>query len=80
MFAALGLLGLAVLPELFPNAFAGLLTAVVIYAIGGGLIEVLISPIMESCPTDNIEKGDESVTFFLLLGTCGGCPDLHAVF
>ena len=56
VFAALGLLGLAVLPELFPNAFAGLLTAVVIYAIGGGLIEVLISPIMESCPTDNKEK------------------------
>ena len=27
-----------------------------IYAIGGGLIEVLISPIMESCPTDNKEK------------------------
>ena len=51
IFAALGLAGLVVLPDLLPNAFAGLLIAVVIYAIGGGLIEVLISPIMESCPS-----------------------------
>ena len=56
VFAAGGLIGLVVLPDLLPNAFAGLLIAVVIYAIGGGLIEVLISPIMESCPTENKEK------------------------
>ena len=48
--------GLAVFPVVLPNAYAGLLAAVVIYAIGGGLIEVLISPIMESCPTGNKEK------------------------
>lgn len=53
IFAALGLAGLVVLPDLLPNAFAGLLIAVVVYAIGGGLIEVLISPIMESCPSEN---------------------------
>ena len=53
--AALGLVLLAILPEVLPP-FAGVLIAVVIYAIGGGLIEVLISPIMESCPTDNKEK------------------------
>ena len=56
IFAALGLAGLVVLPDLLSNAFAGLLIAVVIYAIGGGLIEVLISPIMESCPSENKEK------------------------
>ena len=56
IFAALGLAGLVVLPDLLPNAFAGLLIAVVVYAIGGGLIEVLISPIMESCPTKNKEQ------------------------
>ena len=55
VFAALGLLGMAVLPNLLPNAFLGLLLSVVIYAVGGGLIEVLISPIMEACPTDNKE-------------------------
>ena len=55
VFAAAGLVGLVFLPELFPNAFAGLLVAVVIYAVGGGLIEVLVSPILESCPSDNKE-------------------------
>ena len=54
--AAAGLLGLVFLPELTGNAYVGLLIAVIIYAIGGGLIEVLISPIMESCPTDNKER------------------------
>ena len=56
LFSAAGLLGLVILPELMPDAFIGILIAVIIYALGGGLIEVLISPIMESCPTDNKEK------------------------
>lgn len=54
--AVIGLSGLVVLPEHLPSAFAGLLISIVIYALGGGLIEVLISPIMESCPTENKEK------------------------
>lgn len=54
--AIIGLFGLVVLPEYLPSAFAGLLISVVIYALGGGLIEVLISPIMESCPTENKQK------------------------
>ena len=48
VFSAAGLLGLAVLPGLLPDAYGGLLISVMIYALGGGLIEVLISPIMES--------------------------------
>ena len=56
ILAAAGLLGLAVLPELLPDAYAGLLISVMIYAFGGGLLEVLLSPIVESCPTDNKEK------------------------
>lgn len=51
-----GLVSLTIFPDLFPNAFTGLLAAVVIYAVGGGLLEVLVSPIMEACPTDNKEK------------------------
>ncbi len=54
--AALGFLGLVVLPEMMPDPFVGLLLAVTIYAIGGGLLEVLVSPVMEACPTDNKEK------------------------
>ena len=50
-FAVLGLAGLALFPMVMPP-FAGVMTAVVLYAIGGGIIEVLISPIVEACPTD----------------------------
>ncbi len=48
--AAAGLLSLATLPYLLPHPFVGLLISVVVCGIGGGLIEVLISPIMEACP------------------------------
>ncbi len=55
LFSALGLIGLAVLPGLVPGAYAGLIAAVILYAIGGGIIEVLISPIVEACPTERKE-------------------------
>ncbi len=51
-FGAAGLILFAVLPGIVSNPFAGVLTAVVVYAIGGGLLEVLVSPIMEACPTE----------------------------
>ena len=54
--AAAGLLSLTVLPEAFSDTFVGLLLSVIIYAVGGGLLEVLVSPVMESCPTENKEK------------------------
>lgn len=56
IFVAVGLILLTILPDMCGDAFIGLLIAVIIYAVGGGLIEVLISPIMEACPTDNKEK------------------------
>lgn len=55
VFAALGLVGLAILPELLPEAYMGILAAVALYAVGGGLIEVMISPIVEACPTEKKE-------------------------
>lgn len=51
--AAAGLALLALLPDLLPHAFGGILAAVVVYAVGSGLIEVLVSPIVEACPLDN---------------------------
>ncbi len=51
--SAIGLVGMAVFPTILPSAYAGLLLAVVFYAVGGGLIEVLVSPIVEACPTEN---------------------------
>lgn len=71
IFAAHGLAGLVVLPDLLSNAFAGLLIAVVTYAIGGGLIEVLISPIMESCPSENKEKAMSLLHSFYCWGHVG---------
>lgn len=55
IFAAAGFLLLTILPDLLPNPLVGLLISVVFYAIGGGLLEVLISPIVEACPTKNKE-------------------------
>lgn len=68
--SATGLILLTVLPEIMPP-FAGILTAVIIYAIGGGIIEVLISPIMESCPTDNKEKAMSLLHSFYCWGHVG---------
>ena len=68
--AAAGLLSLTILPELLPNAYSGILIAVAIYAVGGGLIEVLISPILEACPTDN-KDSHEFASLLLLLGAYG---------
>lgn len=52
--AAAGLIGLAVLPHVM-SPFAGILIAVVLYGMGGGLLEVLVSPILEACPSDSKE-------------------------
>ena len=54
--AAAGFVLLTVLPDLCGSAFAGLLISVAVYAVGGGLLEVLVSPVVEACPTPNKEK------------------------
>ena len=52
VFCATGLICLGVLPKLLPLPYSGLVIAVVLYAIGGGFIEVMISPIVDSLPGD----------------------------
>ncbi len=54
--AALGLALLAILPELLPSPFLGILLSVMVYAVGGGLIEVVVSPVVEACPSDHKEQ------------------------
>lgn len=71
IFSALGLLGLAFLPEILPDPYAGLLLSVAVYAVGGGLLEVLVSPIIESCPTDNKEKAMSLLHSFYCWGHVG---------
>lgn len=61
VFCAFGLIGLGVLPRIFPAPYAGLVIAVMIYAVGGGIIEVLMSPIVESLP------GEEKASAMSLL-------------
>ena len=69
VFAAAGLVGLSLLPSLLPNAYAGILLAVVLYAVGGGLIEVLISPIVEACPSENKAAAMSLLHSFYCWGT-----------
>ena len=53
VLSAVGLALMAILPETLPVPFIGILVSVVLYAIGSGLIEVLVSPIVEACPFEN---------------------------
>ncbi len=69
--SAAGLILLTMLPELLPNAYAGIVISVIIYAIGGGLLEVLLSPIIEACPTDNKEKAMSLLHSFYCWGHMG---------
>lgn len=66
-----GLLLLAFLPWLFPVPYIGLLIGIVCYAIGGGLIEVMLSPIVEACPTKNKEAVMSSLHSFYCWGHVG---------
>lgn len=69
--SGLGLLGLAVMPDLLPSPFAGIMFCVIIYAIGSGLTEVLASPIIEACPFDNKEEMMSLLHSFYCWGSVG---------
>ena len=71
VLAAAGLILLTVLPEMLPSPFAGILIAVMIYAVGGGLLEVLVSPVVEACPSDNKEKAMSMLHSFYCWGHAG---------
>ena len=70
-FSALGLIMLSVLPQVMPSAYAGLLLAVCFYAVGGGLLEVIISPIVEACPTKNKARTMSVLHSFYCWGSAG---------
>lgn len=52
IFATIGLAGLSIFPFIM-NPYAGIILSIVIYATGSGLIEVIISPLVEACPSDS---------------------------
>lgn len=71
VLSAAGLIFLTVLPEILPVPFAGILISVMVYAIGGGLLEVLVSPVVEACPSDNKEKAMSMLHSFYCWGHAG---------
>ena len=70
-FSAAGLIMLTFMPDIMPDPFVGILIPIVIYAIGGGLIEVVISPIIEACPVENKEKQMSMLHSFYCWGQVG---------
>lgn len=71
LLCAVGLVCLGILPEHFSDPFFGILTSLFIYALGGGLIEVLIVPIVEACPSPNKASGMSLLHFFYSAGHIG---------
>lgn len=71
IFGAAGFVLLTILPDVCANPFHGLLISVVVYAVGGGLLEVCISPIVEACPTDNKEAAMSMLHSFYCWGHVG---------
>ena len=69
--SALGLVGLAILPDLLSNPYMGIIISVITYAIGSGLIEVLCSPIVEACPFENKEATMSLLHSFYCWGAVG---------
>ncbi len=69
--SAIGIAGLAFLPDVLSSPFAGIIICVIIYAIGSGLIEVLCSPIVEACPFENKEATMSLLHSFYCWGSVG---------
>ena len=66
-----GLVGLAFLPKAFHDPFIGIMISVVVYAAGSGLIEVLVSPIVEACPFENKDSVMSLLHSFYCWGAVG---------
>ncbi|MBR1970684.1 MAG: MFS transporter [Clostridia bacterium] len=71
LLSSLGLIMMAILPEIVPMPFIGILISVVCYAIGSGLVEVLVSPIVEACPFENKDGIMSLVHSFFCWGSMG---------
>ena len=69
--SAAGLVLLAFLPDALSDPFVGIIISVVIYAVGSGLIEVLVSPIVEACPFEHKEATMSLLHSFYCWGSVG---------
>jgi fucose permease len=66
-----GLCGMGILPFVLPDPYWRLLIAVFINALGGGLLEVIISPIVEALPTDHKAAAMSLLHSFYCWGVVG---------
>ena len=83
VLSAVGLVLMAILPEILPVPLIGILISVVLYAVGSGLIEVLVSPIVEACPFENKDGMMSLLHSFYCWGAMGvilGSSLFFAVF
>ena len=83
VLSAAGLAAMAFLPDLLSLPFVGILISVVLYAIGSGLTEVLVSPIVEACPFENKDGMMSLLHSFYCWGALGvvlGSTLFFAVF
>lgn len=71
IFSAIGLVGLSFLPDILPDPYLGLLASITVYAIGGGLIEVLASPIVQALPLEHKESVMSLLHSFYCWGHAG---------
>lgn len=71
LFSGIGFLLLAILPYTMPDPFVGIVISVVLYSVGSGLLEVLVSPVVESCPSDNKAGAMSLLHSFYCWGTVG---------
>ena len=71
VLSAIGLVLMAVLPEVLSVPFIGIMISVVLYAMGSGLVEVLVSPIVEACPFENKEGMMSLLHSFYCWGAMG---------
>lgn len=78
-FVAIGFCAMTILPEVFSDPFVGLMIAVLLYSTGSGLLEVVISPIVEACPNDN-KEGTMSLLHSFFCWGCAAVIVLSGVF
>lgn len=71
IFSAVGFVCLGTLPYVIKNAFVGIVISVILYSIGSGLLEVLVSPVVDYCPSENKSGAMSLLHSFYCWGTVG---------
>ena len=71
ILASVGISSYAFLPDIMPSPFIGLFISTLISSIGAGFVEVLVSPIIEACPTDGKSAAMSILHSFYAWGHAG---------